>query len=72
MNNTYYENLDQNFTNALNFYETNYSHEQLIDMLKNGNIVQKQISALKLESINSSDDANILLSNLTGQDGKIR
>ena len=72
MNNTYYENLDQNFINALNFYETNYSHEQLIDMLKNGNIVQKQISALKLESINSSDDAKILLSNLTGQDGKIR
>lgn len=72
MNNTYYENLDQNFINALNFYETDYSHEQLIDMLKNGNIVQKQISVLKLESINSSDDAQVLLSNLTGQDGKIR
>ncbi len=72
MNNTYYENLDKNFINALNFYETNYSHEQLIDMLKNGNIVQKQISALKLESINSTEDAQVLLSNLTGQDGKIR
>lgn len=41
-------------------------------MLKNGNIVQKQIAALKLESINRTDEAQILLSNLTGQDGKIR
>lgn len=72
LNNTYYENLDQNFINALNFYQTDYTHDELIDMLKNGNIVQKQIAALKLETINSSQDAQVLLSNLTGQDGKIR
>ena len=72
MNNTYYENLDQNFKNALNFYKTEFSHDELIEMLKNGNIAQKQVAALKLDSINSSDDAQILLSNLTGQDGKIR
>lgn len=72
LNNTYYENLDQNFINALNFYETDYTHDELIEMLKNGNIVQKQISALKLEAINSPEDAQVLLSNLTGQDGKIR
>lgn len=72
MNKSYYENLDKNFTNALNFYQTDYTHDELIEMLKNGNIVQKQISALKLETIKSSDDAQALLSNLTGQDGKIR
>ena len=72
MNNTYYENLDENFTNALNFYETEYSHEQLIALLQNGNIPQKQIAALKLDKIESNNDAQILLSNLTGQDGKIR
>lgn len=72
MNNSYYKNLDENFTNALNFYETNYSHEELIELLKNGNIPQKQIAALKLDSINSKEDAFILLTNLTGQDGKIR
>lgn len=72
MNNTYYENLDENFTNALNFYETEYTHEQLIALLKNGNIPQKQIAALKLDKIESANDAQILLSNLTGQDGKIR
>ncbi len=72
LNNTYYENLDQNFINALNFYENEYTHDELIEMLKSGNIVQKQIAALKLESINSPDDAQVLLSNLTGHDGKIR
>lgn len=72
MNNGYYENLDENFIQALNFYEQEFSHTELIDMLKGGNIVQKQIAALKLEKINSKYDAEILISNLTGQDGKIR
>jgi len=72
LNNSYYESLDENFINALNFYETDYTHDELIAMLKNGNIVQKQISALKLDAINCKEDARVLLSNLTGQDGKIR
>ncbi len=72
LNNTYYENLDQNFMNALKFYEADYTHEELIDLLKNGNIVQKQIAALRLDSIKNTEDAQVLLSNLTGQDGKIR
>ena len=41
-------------------------------MLKNGNIPQKQIAALKIETINTEQDAQILLDNLTGCDGKIR
>lgn len=72
MKNTYYENTDENFINALKFCQEKYTHNQIIEMLKNGNIVQKQIAALKLESIESTKDAQVLLSNLTGQDGKIR
>lgn len=72
MNNSYYETLDENFTQALKLYEQTYSHKELIDFLKTGNIVQKQIAALKLEKISSSDEAEVLVSNLTGQDGKIR
>ena len=72
MNNSYYETLDENFNQALNLYEKNYSHEELIELLKNGNIVQKQIAALRLEKVSSKDDAEVILSNLTGQDGKIR
>jgi len=72
LNNSYYETLDENFTQALNLYETDYTHSDLLEFLKNGNIVQKQIAALKLETIKSIEDAQILVSNLVGQDGKIR
>ncbi len=72
MNNSYYETLDENFEQALNLYETNHTHSELLEFLKSGNIVQKQIAALKLETINSIEDAQILVSDLVGQDGKIR
>lgn len=66
------EENNKNFNTALNLYENKYLHEDLIEMLKNGSIVEKQISALKLEKLTCSEDAHSLLSNLTGQDGKIR
>jgi len=72
LNNSYYETLDENFEQALNLYETNHTHSELLEFLKSGNIVQKQIAALKLETINSIEDAQILVSDLVGQDGKIR
>lgn len=72
MNNSYYETLDENFTQALKLYEEEYSHSELIELLRNGNIVQKQIAALRLEGITSIQDADVLVANLTGQDGKIR
>ena len=72
MNNSYYETLDENFIQALNLYEQDYSHEQLLEFLKCGNIVQRQIAALRLEKITSEKDSEVLLSNLSGQDGKIR
>lgn len=72
MNKTYYKTLDENFTQALNFFETKYSHQELLELLRSGNIVQKQAAALKLETITCENDAQILLDNLTGQDGKIR
>lgn len=72
MNNSYYETLDENFKQALNLCKNSYSHSELLEFLQSGNIVQKQLSALKLETINSQKEAQILVSNLVGQDGKIR
>jgi len=72
LNNGYYKTLDENFTQALCLYENYYTNDELIEFLKNGNIVQKQIAALKLEKIYSKDEADALMNNLTGQDGKIR
>ena len=72
LNTGFYENLDKNFEEALNLSMQDFSHEELIEFLKNGNIPQKQNSALKIEELKSSDDAEILINNLTGCDGKIR
>jgi len=72
LNNSYYETLDENFTQALKLYEGEYTHEKLLHLLQTGNIVQKQIAALRLDCIMSNAEADILTDNLTGQDGKIR
>ena len=66
------QNLNEDFNTALNIYENDYSHEDLINFLKNGNIAEKQASVLKLEKLSSANDAVILMQNLTGCDGKIR
>lgn len=66
------ENLNEDFNTALNIYENDYSHADLIELLKNGSVAEKQASVLKLETLTSKDDAEILMQNLTGCDGKIR
>ncbi|MFI3299845.1 MAG: hypothetical protein R3Y28_00345 [Candidatus Gastranaerophilales bacterium] len=64
--------LKDNFNEALSFYEFNHSYYELINFLKVGNDVEKQMSALKLEYVNSIDDAKSLCANLVDNDGKIR
>ncbi len=72
MNNGFYKDLDTNFEIAYELAEKNFSHSELINMLNCGNIPQKQIAALKLDTLLNKEDAKILFSNLTGCDGKIR
>lgn len=72
MNTGFYKDLDTNFEQACFLSEREFSHDELLDMLLNGNIPQKQIAALKFDYVKSYDDAFALLSNLTGCDGKIR
>lgn len=72
MNTGFYENLDINFTQALNMVEKDLTHDDLIELLKNGNIPEKQIAALKLDNVFNPEEATILIDNLTGCDGKIR
>ena len=68
----FYKNLDTNFAQACELSEKELSHEELVALLKSGNIPEKQIAALKFDCINTQEDANLLLDNLTGCDGKIR
>ena len=72
MNSVFHENINSDFDKACDLASKNFSHTELIQMLNSGNIAQKQIAALKLDSISSADDGKILISNLTGCDGKIR
>ncbi len=66
------DKYNNDFNTALNIYENEYSHEDLIMLLKNGSVAEKQAAALKLDKINTQKDAEIIMSNLTGCDGKIR
>lgn len=72
MNTGFYENLDKNFEEALKLSMQKFSYEDLIEFLKSGNIPEKQNAALKIEELKTVSDADILINNLTGCDGKIR
>ena len=72
MNDNNSEKYKEDFERALNIYENEYSHSDLIEFLKNGSIVEKQTAVLKLDGIFSKSEAEILMNNLTGCDGKIR
>ncbi len=72
LNTGFYKDLDTNFAQACYLAEMNFAHDELISLLLNGNIPQKQIAALKFDYVKSCDDALVVVSNLTGCDGKIR
>lgn len=63
---------NEDLNTAINIYINNYSHNDLINFLKTGSVVEKQAAVLKLENINSDNDAEVIINNLTGCDGKIR
>ena len=72
LNTGFYKDLDTNFELALEMSQQDFSDETLINMLKTGNIPEKQIAALSLNSIKNEADAKVLVDNLTGCEGKIR
>ncbi len=72
MNECYENTLDENFKRALALCSEVYSKEQLLQFLKEGNMPEKQFAALEINSIETQEEADILMSNLTGCDGKIR
>ena len=71
-NNFYYETLDENFNQAVSLFEKDLSQKDLLKLLSEGNIAQKQIAALRIDHLDSKEEALILIQNLVGQDGKIR
>ena len=72
MNTGFYKDLDTNYKIACKMSECELNHDELLDLLQNGNIPEKQIAALRLDYVNTSEELSVLLNNLTGCDGKIR
>lgn len=64
--------LEANFNEAMNLTAKTHEYQELLALLDSDKIVEKQIAALELNEIKSKTDAKILVSNLTGQDGKVR
>ncbi len=65
------ENIS-NFDMCYKFFEQEFSHSELYDFLKSGTIAEKQLACIRLESVNTQEEADILMQNLTGIDGKVR
>ena len=65
------ENIS-NFDECFKFFERDLSHKELYTGLRDGNIAQKQLSCVRLSDCNNNEQAEILMDNLTGIDGKVR
>lgn len=52
--------------------DSKYNYDDLINLLNSENIKEKHFAVLELAEIRSEQDAKLLVSNLVGQDGKIR
>lgn len=50
----------------------NFSSEEIFDILKNGNDLEKQAALINLDKINTQEEFDIFMSNLTNQSGPIR
>lgn len=58
--------------NAALLCEKEYSHEQIIEIMKTENDFEKQICLLKLKTLKSQEEADLLVFQLTGHHGLIR
>lgn len=65
------ENIS-NFDECFKFFEQDLTHEELYTGLRDGNIAEKQLSCVRIESCGNAEQAEILMDNLTGIDGKVR
>lgn len=68
----YETNLEANFNAAMKMCADKYDYDKLIMLLSSDKIIKKQIAVLELKEIKSVKDAQMLVANLVGQDGKIR
>lgn len=71
MNTTLDNSFEPNLRDECNS-GSKYNYKELVNLLHSDNLKEKHFAVLELNKINSQNDAKILVSNLVGQDGKIR
>ncbi len=67
-----YENNMQMLSDAINYCEKEFNHEDIIRELYSDNDIKKQLCIINLKTINSKEEAKILADNLINQSGPIR
>ena len=66
------DNIKELTKRACELCEKNFSYDELFEILKNGTDDEKQICILKIPSIKTQPDADLLLFHLTNQHGTVR
>ena len=67
-----YENNMKALSEAIECCEQEYSHAQILEILKSDDDIKKQLALIELKNLNSQEEADILIWNLTGKSGPIR
>lgn len=66
------EYLKENLNKVVCLCKNTYLTDDIISILKDGTVMEKQVAVLELEELRSKEDAEVLMDNLTGIDGKVR
>jgi hypothetical protein len=67
-----YEKNMQMLSDAVKYCKENYLHEDIIKVLQGDNDLEKQLCLIELKSVNSQEEADILVFNLTQHSGPVR
>ena len=67
-----YEKNMQMLSEAIGYCEEELQHSDLINELSKENDIKKQLCIIEIKQINSQEEANLLVNNLTGKSGPIR
>lgn len=70
--NNLYENNMKTLKKAVDYCNETYSHDEIIKILEGDDDILKQLCLIELNKINSRQEADILVNNLTGKSGPIR
>lgn len=69
---SYTEENISNFDNCYKFFTQNFTQEELYSYIEKGSIAEKQLACIQIETLENKKQAEILMNNLTGIDGKVR